>query len=784
MASNGLSTDELLAALPDRIERVQRSWGFRLRLTAALAVLLAIVVVYLGLLVVTSYGLWSHWASASVVTTIRRAFMSPAVYGAFCVAGPILCAFLVKPVFTGGRAKATAITLERQAEPRLFAFIDRLCSAQGAPPPRRIRVDTDVNASAGLRHGLISLFRDDLVLTIGLPLVRAMTLRELTGVLAHEFGHFAQGSAMRLSYVIRVVTNFLLRISHERDGFDEALVEASRFRSFLDIRITLILWLFALFMHGVRVFLWAARSLMKGLAWVALAASAALLREMEYDADRHEARISGQESFASVGNRLIVLGAARQAAASLQHRWWITRRLADDVPAVIVAMATKIASETELVQQLQQEEFARTTKLFDTHPALRDRLASVARNAEPGAFTLNASASVLFNDLNALCQAATLADYKELFSFENKRAVVVPVPDLLFEIGEDLDSAESLTRFLMGCPISACRITLDANAENASRNSVQIDEARARIVSARARVLDLAPAARETARKLEDAIHGFIQSDLEGELIKARAAGGTSPPDLEDALEAKRLAAEQVQAQRAALVPYSNALNERLQTAIALHLAQASVLPSEAVDPATNPERVVALIETLAGLVAVRPDVDVLRDRLALLLALLKRSALEPESFSLKKRVSDAGMRAYNQTKAIRNAVITLPYPFSRGIRLADQTPVVETVGSLIADNPGLLDPIGIHGLGIEALTLITNLEARLISTLIPIAEQVESALGLPVLPNPIAHVAENNAEETRDATAPTSTGALSESGLRKWLASKTADSVPPSATG
>src|SRR5206468_1593590 len=81
-------------------------------------------------------------------------------------------------------------TIDRSAEPRLFAFVDRLCAAQGAPAPRQIRVDTDVNASAALRHGLISLFRDDLTLTIGLPLARAMTLRELTGVLAHEFGHF------------------------------------------------------------------------------------------------------------------------------------------------------------------------------------------------------------------------------------------------------------------------------------------------------------------------------------------------------------------------------------------------------------------------------------------------------------------------------------------------------------------------------------------------------------------------------------------------------------------
>ncbi len=54
----------------------------------------------------------------------------------------------------------------------------------------------DVNASAGLRRGLLSLFSHDLVLTIGLPLVQGLSLREFTAVLAHEFGHFRQGGGM------------------------------------------------------------------------------------------------------------------------------------------------------------------------------------------------------------------------------------------------------------------------------------------------------------------------------------------------------------------------------------------------------------------------------------------------------------------------------------------------------------------------------------------------------------------------------------------------------------
>ncbi len=167
-----LATDDLVSALPERIEPVRRSRAFRLRLALAATTLLVVLAVYLALIVVTSYGVWSHLASPGFTAAVRGALGEPLGYMAFCIAGPILCVFLVKPIFTMQAAPRAGVTLDRPAEPRLFAFVERLCNAQGAPVPRQIRVDTDANASAALRHGLFGLFRDDLVLTIGLPLAR------------------------------------------------------------------------------------------------------------------------------------------------------------------------------------------------------------------------------------------------------------------------------------------------------------------------------------------------------------------------------------------------------------------------------------------------------------------------------------------------------------------------------------------------------------------------------------------------------------------------------------
>ena len=62
-ASAEPSTDELLAALPDRLGPIPRSRAFKIRLAFCAATLLALLLVYVALVVAASYGLWSHFAT-------------------------------------------------------------------------------------------------------------------------------------------------------------------------------------------------------------------------------------------------------------------------------------------------------------------------------------------------------------------------------------------------------------------------------------------------------------------------------------------------------------------------------------------------------------------------------------------------------------------------------------------------------------------------------------------------------------------------------------------------
>ena len=75
---------------------------------------------------------------------------------------------------------------------------------------------------------MMGLFGNELVLTVGLPFVAGLTLKEFAGLLAHEFGHFTQASGMRVSLLIRMVNYWFARVVYERDAWDQALAEWSK----------------------------------------------------------------------------------------------------------------------------------------------------------------------------------------------------------------------------------------------------------------------------------------------------------------------------------------------------------------------------------------------------------------------------------------------------------------------------------------------------------------------------------------------------------------------------
>ncbi|MHC4066128.1 MAG: M48 family metallopeptidase, partial [Planctomycetota bacterium] len=385
---------------------VKRPWTSPLYLLGLLVVATAMVLlplIYLGLIAGVGYGIYYHATENITIVEgaggIRGRLL---VYIAPLVIGPVALLFMVKPLFARQARKEKRLSLVRNNEPVLFTFVDRLCEAVGAPKPRRIDVDCDINASAAFRRGWLSMFGRDLALTIGVPLAAGLTLRQLAGVLAHEFGHFTQGVAMRLTYVIHGVDAWFARGVYERDTWDEKLVELSENEG---SRLGLIFLL-------ARLCVWLARRILWVLMMIGHVIGCVMMRQMEYDADRYETQLAGSRAFEETARRLRVLVVASEAVQSDLAESWKDGRLPDNFPAVLMAKVDQVpkAAYRKTVESVDQSR----TGLFDTHPSDAARIRRARRARADGVFRAEGPASLLFRDFEGLSKAVTLSYYQDL----------------------------------------------------------------------------------------------------------------------------------------------------------------------------------------------------------------------------------------------------------------------------------------------------------------------------------------------------------------------------------
>ncbi|MFO0745047.1 MAG: M48 family metallopeptidase [Myxococcota bacterium] len=338
--------------------------GYRLGLMLVLLLLLANVAVYLGLIAVVS------WFMVHGVGALQDGYLSGrgTVYmGLALMGGVVLLYFLLRPLpLIFRRRPSPGIPVVRSAEPDIYAFVTTIAGLVDAPMPERIMVDCNVNASASLA----SFFGGRLVLRLGLPLAGGLDCRQLAGIVAHELGHFAQGAGMRTTWLVRRVEYAL-----ELAILDLDRIARSNSRAW-PLRVGLLLPRFVL-----------------GLS---VRGSRAMLRHMERDADRYEARVAGSETFAKTAVRLAELD---QAQASLGPV-----RSGDVVARTLAAWRELTPAERQHARRRVQ---SGETRWQDTHPSDAERIALAKGEQAPGVYRCEAPATVLFRDFGRLCKAAT-----------------------------------------------------------------------------------------------------------------------------------------------------------------------------------------------------------------------------------------------------------------------------------------------------------------------------------------------------------------------------------------
>ncbi len=408
-------------------------------------VMITLPLIYIGMIGLIVAGLYYHavydiaifqhvgngrWASRAAVM----------IYVGPLIAGTMVVAFMLKPLFARPARRERVHVLEPGAEALLHAFVARICDSVGAPRPSRIEADSEVNASARREGFLLGIFGNRLVLRIGLPLVAGLNLRQFAGVLAHEFGHFSQGAGMRLAVVIMSINSWFARVVYERDSWDESLAEWSTSGG-NDIWIMI-------FVGLIRLSVWLTRRILWVLMWVGHLVSVSLRRQMEYDADRYEARMVGGAVFGETMWRFRLMGLASNGAHSDLQSSWRERRMPDNFPKLVLANIPQIPKE--VVTASRQGIDSGTTGWLDLYPSDKDRMVHAAIE-EPGEgiFHLEGSATDVFSDFDALARVVSFDLYKSWLGPEITDQQLYSVADLVESQASTQEGHAACQRFFL-----------------------------------------------------------------------------------------------------------------------------------------------------------------------------------------------------------------------------------------------------------------------------------------------------------------------------------------------
>ncbi len=730
----------ILQAFQGDLPRVPVSPLYNLGLTLVAFAMLLLPLIYLGLITGVVYLLYYH-ATENIellqrLTSGRAAIF---VYLAPMVVGSLLVLFMIKPLFVRRAWYIRPSKIERQDEPLLFAFVEKLCNRVGAPMPSEMHLDINVNASASFRRGLLSIFANDLVLTIGLPLAAGLNLHQFAGILAHEFGHFAQATGMRVTYIIRSINFWFERVVYEEDEWDERIRRWSRN---WDFRIGIILLI-------ARLFIWITRKILWVLMLFGHAISSFMLRQMEYDADRYETHLVGSEVFESTTQRMVELSLAHEWAFQDLGNAWEEGRLVDNLPALILANERQIPEDVRQ-KVLKAHLIDARTGLFHTHPCDLDRITSARKlKAQPlfkldlshgkiqshieqartrytaKVFTSSPPASILFKDFGARAHRVSLDYYRGVFGKEVMPKNLVSVEAMVKSHDQEWEYSRALNRFSQGQFTVLRPIGLPQNCLQAT---VDYNKIPPKLKSARELIISSAGDYDQRLKRfnsLEIRIMEAFQNRalLDGGLHLSAAEVKAMEKVFQEVEQGQRLAVIDE------LNSFEKLLRARMTGALQLLNVQSVVAKIDnGEDPKQTAERFIKTAHAVENQLTAVRDLQIAYQQLAVL---VNRLEGEENNEKLVRQVR-LKMEDLRQILArLRRLLMDITYPF-------EHTQAQMTLGEFAITNVPGKDELGpLLEVAYEAVDRLFRVYVRLVGRLAHLAELVENGLGLPPLPEP-----------------------------------------------
>ena len=178
------------------------------------------------------------------------------------------------------------IEINASDEPELFQLIDETVKEVGTKFPKKVYLIEDINASVYYSNNMQSLFLPTPKnLNIGVGLLYMLTVNELKGILAHEFGHFSQKS-MTIGTYVGNINRTIYEVLYNENSIKNTVEDISNW----NVIISFICKGAVLYTDMISFFL-------KKIYQQLEIQNLALSREMEFNADEIAASIVGYETY-------------------------------------------------------------------------------------------------------------------------------------------------------------------------------------------------------------------------------------------------------------------------------------------------------------------------------------------------------------------------------------------------------------------------------------------------------------------------------------------------------
>jgi len=308
-----------------------------------------------------------------------------AIMGMFAVAGAIAILVSILPRFD--RYKPVGVRITPESEPKFFEAISQMARKTGQRMPYAVYVMPQFNAWVNERGGFMGIGRRR-YLSMGLPVFPFMTVSQLEGLLAHEFGHFYNGDLKLSPWIWRTRRSMMRTMKN---------VTSTRFSYFAGL----------IYEPYVQMFLYVTQS---------------IARRHEYRADELAARAVGRDAVIEELHLIYIGDDAFRA-------YWesaVRPLISQGVRPPLMEGFRRFAGNKEIVESLERKVQVRLkedkTDDYDSHPSLPDRVAALQQIPAQAAPRNDMTALTLLNDCDRL-ELAFLNDRLNGIKAENLKLV-------------------------------------------------------------------------------------------------------------------------------------------------------------------------------------------------------------------------------------------------------------------------------------------------------------------------------------------------------------------------